>query len=69
MGKKLTIWQPPIDVLFSYNAPQPFVPLYIALLSEGGHIVMNVLSVVALWLVCFLLLLNSLKPKRKPLSS
>ncbi|CAI7634255.1 uncharacterized protein N7487_008796 [Penicillium crustosum] len=41
---------PPIDVLFSYDAPQPFVPLYAALLGEGGHIVMNVLSVVALWL-------------------
>ncbi|KAJ5214533.1 hypothetical protein N7449_001702 [Penicillium cf. viridicatum] len=41
---------PPIDVLFSYDAPQPFVPLYAVLLGEGGHIVMNVLSVVALWL-------------------
>jgi hypothetical protein len=59
--QKLTICQPPIDVLFSYDAPQPFVPLYAALLGEGGHIVMNVLSVVALWLVCFLLLLNSLQ--------
>lgn len=60
-GQRLTISQPPIDVLFSYDAPQPFVPLYAALLGEGGHIVMNVLSVVALWLVCFLLLLNSLQ--------
>lgn len=59
--QKLTICQPPIDVLFSYDAPQPFVPLYAALLGEGGHIVMNVLSVVALWLVCFLLLLDSLQ--------
>ncbi|OOG00123.1 hypothetical protein ASPCADRAFT_512644 [Aspergillus carbonarius ITEM 5010] len=41
---------PPIDVLFSYDAPQPFVPLYAAVLGRGGHIVMNVLSVVALWL-------------------
>ncbi|PYI12986.1 amino acid permease [Aspergillus violaceofuscus CBS 115571] len=41
---------PPIDILFSYDAPQPFVPLYAVVLGRGGHIVMNVLSVTALWL-------------------
>ncbi|KAE8384758.1 amino acid transporter [Aspergillus alliaceus] len=41
---------PPIDILFSYDAPQPFVPLYAAVLGRGGHIVMNVLAVLALWL-------------------
>ncbi|KAB8227187.1 amino acid permease [Aspergillus alliaceus] len=38
----------PIDILFSYDAPQPFVPLYAAVLGRGGHIVMNVLAVLAL---------------------
>ncbi|PYH44753.1 uncharacterized protein BP01DRAFT_392394 [Aspergillus saccharolyticus JOP 1030-1] len=41
---------PPIEVLFSYDAPQSFVPLYAAVLGRGGHIVMNILSIVALWL-------------------
>ncbi|PWY83569.1 amino acid transporter [Aspergillus heteromorphus CBS 117.55] len=41
---------PPIDVLFSYDAPQPFVPLYAVALGRGGHIIMNILSIVALWL-------------------
>ncbi|KAE9363418.1 amino acid transporter [Stipitochalara longipes BDJ] len=37
------------DILFSFYAPQPFVPLYAVLFGKGGHIVMIVLAVVALW--------------------
>ncbi|RDW77973.1 amino acid transporter-like protein [Coleophoma crateriformis] len=40
---------PTPDVLFSFSAPQPFVPLYAVVFGKGGHIVMNVIAVVALW--------------------
>ncbi|EFW99455.1 amino acid permease [Grosmannia clavigera kw1407] len=40
---------PPADILFSFGGSQPFVPLYAAILGDGGHIVMNVLCIVALW--------------------
>ena len=36
-------------MLFSFYAPQPFVPLYAVLFRKGSHIVMIVLSVVTLW--------------------
>ncbi|PYH95597.1 hypothetical protein BO71DRAFT_286856, partial [Aspergillus ellipticus CBS 707.79] len=36
--------------LFSFDAPQPFVPLDAVVLGRGGHIIMNILSIVALWL-------------------
>lgn len=42
---------PDADTLFSYVAPQPFVPLYAVVLGRGGHIVMNVVAIVALVLV------------------
>lgn len=45
--------QPDPDTLFSYGSVQPFVPLYAVLLGQGGHIVMNVVCIVALWFVCF----------------
>ncbi|KAL3472523.1 amino acid permease [Aspergillus californicus] len=41
---------PTPDVLFSFGSPQPFVPLYAVVLGKGGHIFMNVICVVALWL-------------------
>ncbi|KAI9839465.1 MAG: hypothetical protein M1819_002090 [Sarea resinae] len=41
---------PDVDTLFSFDAPQPFVPLYAVVLGKGGHIFMNVICIVALWL-------------------
>ncbi|KAK7560488.1 amino acid permease [Phyllosticta citricarpa] len=41
---------PDADTLFSFGGEQPFVPLYAAILGRGGHIFMNVVCVVALWL-------------------
>ncbi|KZF25178.1 putative amino acid permease [Xylona heveae TC161] len=41
---------PDADTLFSFDAPQPFVPLYAVVLGKGGHIFMNVVCIVALWL-------------------
>ncbi|KAI1076102.1 amino acid/polyamine transporter I [Whalleya microplaca] len=40
---------PDADTLFSFGGAQPFVPLYAAILGEGGHIIMNIICVVALW--------------------
>ncbi|OTA05638.1 amino acid permease PotE [Trichoderma parareesei] len=40
---------PDPDTLFSYGSVQPFVPLYAVLLGKGGHVVMNVICIVALW--------------------
>ncbi|KAL1979675.1 hypothetical protein VTN96DRAFT_5374 [Rasamsonia emersonii] len=40
---------PDPDTLFSFGAPQPFVPLYAAVLGQGGHIFMNIVCIVALW--------------------
>lgn len=34
-----------------FGSPQPFVPLYAVVLGQGGHIFMNIICVVALWLV------------------
>ncbi|KKK15794.1 amino acid permease, partial [Aspergillus ochraceoroseus] len=42
---------PTPDVLFSFGSPQPFVPLYAAVLGKGGHIFMNIICIFALWLV------------------
>jgi len=47
----LTALQPDADTLFSFGSPQPFVPLYAVLLGQGGHIFMNVICILALWLV------------------
>ncbi|KAK7513803.1 amino acid/polyamine transporter I [Phyllosticta citriasiana] len=41
---------PDANTLFSFGGEQPFVPLYAAILGRGGHIFMNVVCVVALWL-------------------
>ncbi|KAJ5222058.1 Thiamine transporter thi9 [Penicillium citrinum] len=41
---------PDNDTLLGFGSPQPFVPLYEAVLGRGGHIPMNVICVVALWL-------------------
>ncbi|CAK7267426.1 hypothetical protein SEPCBS119000_002540 [Sporothrix epigloea] len=38
------------DIFFSYGGAQPFVPLYAVILGDGGHIVMNIVCIVALWL-------------------
>lgn len=43
--------QPDAETLFSFGGPQPFVSVYAAILGEGGHIVMNVVCVLALWFV------------------
>lgn len=43
--------QPDTETLFSFSAPQPFVPLYALVLGRGGHIFMNVICIVALWFV------------------
>ncbi|KAH6611123.1 amino acid transporter, partial [Trichoderma cornu-damae] len=43
---------PDPDTLFSYGSVQPFVPLYAVILGKGGHIVMNVVCIVALWFRC-----------------
>ncbi|RAH49254.1 putative amino acid permease [Aspergillus brunneoviolaceus CBS 621.78] len=41
---------PDPDTLFSFGSPQPFVPLYAVVLGKGGHIFMNIICIVALWL-------------------
>lgn len=41
---------PDPETLFSFGSPQPFVPLYAVVLGKGGHIFMNVICIVALWL-------------------
>ncbi|CAI7631595.1 Thiamine transporter thi9 [Penicillium manginii] len=41
---------PDADTLFSFGSPQPFVPLYDVVLGRGGHIPMNIVCIVALWL-------------------
>ncbi|RMZ84346.1 hypothetical protein DV738_g567, partial [Chaetothyriales sp. CBS 135597] len=40
---------PDADTLFSYGGAQPFVSVYAAILGDGGHIVMNIICVLALW--------------------
>lgn len=40
---------PDAKTLFSYGGPQPFVSVYAAILGEGGHIVMNIVCILALW--------------------
>lgn len=40
---------PDADTLFSFGGPQPFVPLYAAILGDGGHIFMNIICIAALW--------------------
>ncbi|KAJ2983437.1 hypothetical protein NQ176_g685 [Zarea fungicola] len=40
---------PDANTLFSFGGAQPFVPLYAAILGDGGHIFMNIICVIALW--------------------
>ncbi|KAF5230746.1 hypothetical protein FANTH_13738 [Fusarium anthophilum] len=40
---------PDATTLFSYGGPQPFVSVYAAILGKGGHIVMNIICILALW--------------------
>ncbi|KAI7782222.1 amino acid transporter [Diaporthe eres] len=44
----LFLFCPDADTLFSFGGTQPFVPLYAAILGEGGHIFMNIICTVAL---------------------
>eukprot|EP01117_Protostelium_nocturnum_P013978 TRINITY_DN5272_c0_g1_i2.p1 TRINITY_DN5272_c0_g1~~TRINITY_DN5272_c0_g1_i2.p1 ORF type:complete len:399 (-),score=92.20 TRINITY_DN5272_c0_g1_i2:560-1756(-) len=39
---------PSFDILATFDAPQPFVPLYALALGKGGHIFMNVVCIVTL---------------------
>lgn len=41
---------PDIDVMFSLDAPQPFVVLYSLALGKGGQLVMVIIAVLGLWL-------------------
>lgn len=41
--------QPSPEILFSFYAPQHFVLLYAILFGKGGHVVVIVLAVLALW--------------------
>ncbi|EAW24354.1 putative amino acid permease [Aspergillus fischeri NRRL 181] len=41
---------PDADTLFSFGSPQPFVSLYAVVLGKGGHVFMNIICIVALWL-------------------
>lgn len=41
---------PPLDVLFSYDAPQPFVILYQQALGKGGQMVMTTVAILGLWM-------------------
>ncbi|KAM0188237.1 hypothetical protein ACHAPI_010726 [Fusarium lateritium] len=41
---------PDAETLFSYGGAQPFVSVYAAILGQGGHVVMNVVCILALWL-------------------
>lgn len=43
-------FQPTADKLMEFGSPQPFVPLYAVVLGQGGHIFMNIICIVALWL-------------------
>ncbi|KAG9525155.1 amino acid transporter, partial [Aureobasidium melanogenum] len=40
---------PDADTFFQFGSEQPFVPLYAVVLGQGGHVVMNVVCIVALW--------------------
>lgn len=51
MCSDLILHQPDADTLFSFGGAQPFVPLYAAILGDGGHIFMNIICTVALWFV------------------
>lgn len=44
---------PDLDVLFSLQAPQPFVLLYSLALGRGGATFMTVLATIGLILVCY----------------
>jgi hypothetical protein len=43
--------KPDADTLFSFGGAQPFVPLYAVILGDGGHIIMNLVCILALWFV------------------
>jgi hypothetical protein len=43
--------KPDADTLFSFGGTQPFVPLYAVILGDGGHIIMNLVCILALWFV------------------
>lgn len=53
---------PDFDVLFSLNAPQPFVQLYALALGKGGATFMTVIAVIGLVLVrglgCFVIVIT-----------
>lgn len=57
----LTPVQPEPKTLLGFGSPQPFVPLYAVVLGKGGHVFMNVICIVALWLV------SSPHPARYPI--
>jgi hypothetical protein len=46
--------KPDADTLFSFGGTQPFVPLYAVILGDRGHIVMNLVCIIALWFVSIL---------------
>jgi len=39
---------PPLETLYSFGAPQPFVNLYAMTMGRGGHVVMNVVCILGL---------------------
>merc|ERR1711939_111130 len=41
---------PPLETLFSYNAPQPFVLIYEYALGRGGGLVMTIIAAIGLWI-------------------
>merc|ERR1711977_378223 len=41
---------PNLDVLYSLNAPQPFVLIYSLALGKGGQLVMTIIAILGLWL-------------------
>lgn len=44
------VCSPPLDDLFSYAAPQPFVILYQQALGKGGQMVMTIVAILGLWM-------------------
>jgi len=53
---------PDLDVLFSLNAPQPFVLLYSLAIGKKGSVFMTILAVLGLLVVRFLFNLNLREP-------
>lgn len=44
------VCSPSLDVLYSLNAPQPFVLIYSLALGKGGQMVMTIIAILGLWL-------------------